>query len=151
MKVPRHNLNQRSGSKFDNETIICTTFISTAFGMLLPSRDHEMIVTRIALLLSGGAYWARIYSVLTVLLQLSLLGSGTRLVSCVSGSNDPEATNLETCRCLVMVIATRSATVRYLEREILRGHQSRIHSPQPASTYFRFLRNRSAAQFTPKC
>ncbi|MDB4223982.1 MFS transporter [Granulosicoccus sp.] len=62
--------NSKIRAKFDNETIIRTTFIGTAFGTLLLSTGHGMIVAGIALLLCG-ACWVTTNALLNVSLQLS--------------------------------------------------------------------------------
>ena len=62
--------NSRVRAKFDNETIIRTTFIGTSLGTLLLSTGHGMTVAGMALLLCG-ACWVTTNALLNVSLQLS--------------------------------------------------------------------------------
>jgi len=62
--------NSKVRSRFDNETIIRTTFIGTALGTLLLSTGHSMVVAALALLLCG-ACWVTTNALLNVSLQLS--------------------------------------------------------------------------------
>lgn len=62
--------NSKIRAKFDNESIVRTTFIGTAFGTLLLSTGHGMILAGVALLLCG-ACWVTTNALLNVSLQLS--------------------------------------------------------------------------------
>jgi MFS family permease len=62
--------NSNIRAKFDNETIIRTTFIGTAIGTVLLSTGHGMIVAGVALMLCG-ACWVTTNALLNVSLQLS--------------------------------------------------------------------------------
>lgn len=62
--------NSRIRAKFDNETIIRTTFIGTAIGTTLLSTGHGMFVAGVSLMLCG-ACWVTTNALLNVSLQLS--------------------------------------------------------------------------------
>lgn len=62
--------NSKIRAKFDNETIVRTTFIGTAIGTLLLSSASGMLVAGIALLMCG-ACWVTTNALLNVSLQLS--------------------------------------------------------------------------------
>ena len=62
--------NSRIRAKFDNETIIRTTFVGTALGTLLLSIGHNLTIAGLALLLCG-ACWVTTNALLNVSLQLS--------------------------------------------------------------------------------
>ena len=62
--------NSRIRQRFNNETIVRTTFIGTALGTLLLSVGHGMMPTALALLLCG-ACWVTTNALLNVSLQLS--------------------------------------------------------------------------------
>jgi len=62
--------NSKIRARFDNETIIRTTFVGTAFGTLLLSTGSGMVVAAVALLLCG-ACWVTTNALLNVSLQLS--------------------------------------------------------------------------------
>jgi len=62
--------NSKIRARFDNETIVRATFIGTAFGTLLLSTGHGMILAALSLLLCG-ACWVTTNALLNVSLQLS--------------------------------------------------------------------------------
>ncbi len=62
--------NAKIRAKFDNETIVRTTFVGTALGTLLLSTGHGIALTGIALSLCG-ACWVTTNALLNVSLQLS--------------------------------------------------------------------------------
>ncbi len=62
--------NSRIRARFDNETIIRTTFVGTALGTLLLSIGHSLTLAGLALLLCG-ACWVTTNALLNVSLQLS--------------------------------------------------------------------------------
>jgi len=62
--------NSRIRAKFDNETIVRTTFVGTALGTLLLSTGHGMMLAAVALSVCG-ACWVTANALLNVSLQLS--------------------------------------------------------------------------------
>lgn len=60
----------RTRRKFNTETIVRTSFLTMALGILLLSMGHSMLVSAIALLICGGC-WMTTNSLLNVSLQLS--------------------------------------------------------------------------------
>jgi len=62
--------NAKIRAKFDNETIVRTTFLGTVFGTLVLSTGHGIVVAALALLICG-ACWVTTNALLNVSLQLS--------------------------------------------------------------------------------
>lgn len=62
--------NAKIRARFDNETIVRTTFIGTALGTMLLSTGHGMVLAAVALSLCG-ACWITTNALLNVSLQLS--------------------------------------------------------------------------------